>query len=391
MQTTHTERTERRSGLAAAMAGLTVIGLLGCGDSGPGSLEGTRTARESDPPVIAGVTPAQRYMWRPSSAEAQRAQVAPPTASAPGFTCEVPEGWERLPNTTFRHINTRVASAPNAECYLTFLQGDGGGDLPNVNRWRAEMGLAPIGLEDLVNLPRTELIGQSALLTDLVGSFTGMSGQRIPEARMLGVLLTRPNMPGALFVKFVGPTDVVTANEAKFKAFVASIGFDAGPAAHGGGASAAGATAQGSAGSGSSLTWQVPAGWTVQPGARQFRDVTLVKGESELYISVLGGGGGGLLANIDRWLKQFGRPSLGVDGLAGLERVPCLGGEAYLVAAEGPFTGMDGVQRGDMGLLGALLEQPARLVTVKLVGPAAEVRAARADFQAFVGSLRDRL
>jgi hypothetical protein len=119
------------------------------------------------------------------------------------------------------------------------------------------------------------------------------------------------------------------------------------------------------------------------------REMTLLKGECELYVSILGGGGGGSLANVNRWLGQFGASHIDAPAVAALERVPCLGGEAFIVAAEGDFAGMGGKRQSGMGLLGALLEQPARLVTVKLVGPAAEVRAERDAFLSFVTSLAE--
>ena len=372
MKHTHHARATLALGIGIALFG---AALAGCSDDGPRSIDRTRIAGESDPPIIPGVTAEQRFRWRPSTEEAQRAQLAPQAGpQVPGFRSTLPEGWERVPTTTFRHINTRVAAAPSAECYLTFLPGDGGGDLANVNRWRGEMGLAPVAAAEVAALPRTSLLGQPAIRVDLSGSFTGMSGQRIEAARLLGVLLTRQNMPGALFVKFVGPTDVVAGNVDNFDSFVASIDFEEGPDPE-------------EAAPGSAFSWRVPDGWTVEPGARPMREVTLTKGSAELYVSILGGGGGGLLANVNRWLGQFGAPRIDAGAIAGLERVPCLGGEAYVISAEGDFTGMDGEQQGEMGLLGALLEQPTRLVTVKLVGKAPEVRAARAEFLSFVSSL----
>jgi len=395
MQTTHTrtedvpnprssqglaERGERRSVLRRVL--LALVGLLaaaGCSDGGSYTVERTRTARASDPPVIPGITTAERFGWRPQPGEEGRAQMTPQRPPAPPpLIADLPEAWERVPETQFRQINTRVAASPEAECYLTFLPGDGGGDLANVNRWRSELALAPIDAAAVTGLPRTQLIGQPALRVDFTGNFTGMGGQQIAEARLLGVLLTRPNMPGALFVKFVGPAAVVAEHEANFDSFVGSVRLNE---------NAAGVDANPTSSAG--LTWQVPPTWTAETAPRSMREVTLTKGKCELYVSVLGGGGGGVLANVNRWLGQFDAPSLGVEGLAALERAPCLGGEAVLVTAEGAFGGMSGAKEGGMGLLGAVLEQPSRLVTVKLTGPAAEVAAERANFLSFLASLAE--
>lgn len=364
-----------RAVLGFLVPGLVVLGLVACAEEGPKPITRTRIAQRSDPPVVPGITAEQRFRWRAPQEAADgpggRPEMAPTDAVPPSLRYDVPVGWSEVAPTQFRQINTRLPGG--GECYLTYLPGNGGGDIANVNRWRGEMGLSRVDQAAVDTLPRTTLVGLPALRVDLLGSFTGMGGVRYETARLLGVVLTGSGQAGALFVKCVGPDDVVSAHEAAFDAFVASIRIE-----------------EEEVSSASRFTWSIPAGWQQEPGAREMREVTLRKGDCELYVSVLAGGGGGLLANVNRWMRQFGAASVDVSGLSALERVACLGGDAYVVEAAGAFEGMGGARREGMALLGAVLEQPARLVTVKLVGPESEVRTERANFLSFVSSMGEK-
>lgn len=366
--------------------------LPSCGADGPRKIERTRHSSSALPPVRSDATEEWKYGWAPSPEEARRAQQTPlpPPPAPPPFAFELPEGWERQPETMFRQINTRVAAAPDAQCYLTWLPGDGGGDVNNVNRWRDQVGLPPIDQAAVDALPRIRLLGAQALRVDVTGSFVGMGGERIEDARILGALLTRP-AGGALFVKFVGPSAVIEENVGAFERFVASI--------HLGQAAAHAApdpnrdVQEGDAPAGDApgrFAWTVPEGWTVERAPRAMREVTLTRGEAEMYVSITDSGPGRLVANVDRWLGQLGAKRLDEEAVARLPRIPCLGGEAIVVEAAGDLTAMDGTRKPDQRLLGALVEHGGRIVSVKLVGPAAEIAGERAAFESFVRSLEER-
>ena len=340
------------------------------------TIESRRIAQVASPPIFDGVTDAQRFGWRPSEEEAQRARQEPERPpEAPAFAFGLPDGWERLPETRFRQINTQIAGHPDAQCYLTWLPMDGGGDVANVNRWRDQVGLGPIDADAVAALPRGSLLGAEAIRVDVTGTFKGMLGEEVTDARLLGMLLTR-RQGGALFVKFVGPAAVVGDNVEEFDAFVASIELASSP--------------QAAPPQESRLAWSVPDGWEVEGGARPMREVTLLRGECEMYVTILGGGGGGVLANLNRWYGQVGAAPLGVSGLADLERVTALGGEGYVMEADGTLSAMGGTPREGWAIRGAAVEWAGNLVTVKLVGPAAEVVDAREGFNAFVTSLIER-
>jgi len=95
-------------------------------------------------------------------------------------------------------------------------------------------------------------------------------------------------------------------------------------------------------------------------------------------------GGGDLESNIQRWLRQFQSP-------AGVEKVESktLGGrKTTLVTTEGTFSaGMPGQAATPMenyALLGAIVEDPAGNIFVKMTGPRETVQAAKPKFLEFL-------
>ncbi len=137
------------------------------------------------------------------------------------------------------------------------------------------------------------------------------------------------------------------------------------------------------------FTWRAPEGWTQGP-PRPLREVTFFageRGEVECYVSVLGGDGGGVRSNLDRWRTQMGRGALSAQELAALEHVPSLGVRAALIEVQGDYRGMGGEEVADGALLGAVAMLEGRTVFVKLIGPAAAVAVERDRFRAFVSSL----
>jgi hypothetical protein len=97
--------------------------------------------------------------------------------------------------------------------------------------------------------------------------------------RMLGAVI--PAESGYWwFVKFVGPSEVVSPLKADFDAFVAGIKPDE-----------------------KKPTWTAPPKWTEAP-ARQTRLATYTNGSAEMYLS--GPFGGTLLDNVNRWRREVG-------------------------------------------------------------------------------------
>lgn len=134
--------------------------------------------------------------------------------------------------------------------------------------------------------------------------------------------------------------------------------------------------------------YRLPEGWTELPPTGM-RPINLrTASGAECYVTVTTGGAAAVRSNVDRWRKQLGLEPITDAAYAALERAPLLGGDALLVEAEGSFTGMGGGEaRGGWAIHGLVLARADRVITLKLVGPAAAVAADHADMLAFAASL----
>jgi hypothetical protein len=142
-------------------------------------------------------------------------------AGGGGLRWSTPAGWSELPTTALRVANFRVGDDERAECYLTLLAGNGGGLAANVNRWRAQMGLGALSADEVAKLPRKTLLGADATLVDLRGSFSGMGGAALDDARLVGLLAIGPQ--GAAFLKMTGPSSALENQLDSFLALAASL------------------------------------------------------------------------------------------------------------------------------------------------------------------------
>lgn len=137
----------------------------------------------------------------------------------------------------------------------------------------------------------------------------------------------------------------------------------------------------------SPLRATAPDGWLSVP-ATQFRLLNYrfgASGTGEVFVSLAGGS---LLENANRWLGQFGAEPLAPAAFEALEKLPVLGGQGVWLTAEGTYHGgMGQPARDGYGLAGILTVANGQLVTIKMVGPAAEVAAERERLRAFATTL----
>jgi len=376
---------------AAALVGATSL-LVACGSN---QESGWSEAKIVEPQgTRIGVSTAERFGMRPMGPVTGSA-----AAPADAFQFTLPPGWVDLKPTSMRLVNVGLADDASVECSLTLLGGDGGGLAANVDRWRAQLGLGPLSAGEHEDLPAATLLGKPAVRFDATGTYTGMGGPARENFRMIGLLSVAAE--GSGFLKFTGPAEVLERESANFDTFAASLRAASAPSASDSAASAsaatpaaAGAPETAGANSRDGLVWESPAGWQRGPD-RSMRTVTYFSGpggEVECYVAVLGGDGGGLKSNLDRWRQQMGAAPLTAAELAALERIPSLGGDAVLIEVPGSYRGMSNEQVEDALMLGAMaLESvggaPERAVFVKLIGPRNLAEAERASFRQFVASL----
>ena len=163
-----------------------------------------------------------RYNNRQATAEAEESASGGSQGGGPRLVHDTPEGWSEKPAAMMRDINLTFGENGEGECYLSRLPGAGGGLVPNVNRWRKQMGADELTAEQIAALPKKKLFGQPATFVKVDGDFGGMGGtEGKKDYRLLGLILS--NNAGAVFVKLVGPRKLVEANETKFDEFIASL------------------------------------------------------------------------------------------------------------------------------------------------------------------------
>ena len=138
----------------------------------------------------------------------------------------------------------------------------------------------------------------------------------------------------------------------------------------------------------SPVTADLPEGWRTAP-ASQFRMLNYRFGESgkgEAWVLLVGGS---VLDNVNRWLKEFGKPPVDQAGLDALKHADAAGGHGVWVEAEGDYSGAMGApQQTGYALAGVVVSVGGKLLTVKMVGPKDEVAIARPALEKLVASLR---
>jgi len=312
---------------------------------------------------------------------------------------DLPAGWTEIAPTSMRMINLQPGGEADASCYVSVLGGDGGGLANNLNRWRGQLGLDPAPEAELLALPTVKLIGGDATLIELVGDYAGMGGEVQPDWGLLGAVASTPQ--ATVFVKMTAPAALIGQERENFLAFVASLHFDgqAGGDPHGASPDHqhdVAETDQGTAGTGddqrftaNGFRFAMPEGWS-DAGPRTMRTLNFGVGkESECYLVVLGGDGGGLAANLNRWQGQMGLDPLSEGELAALPLVPMLGEEAPFLIAHGDYAGMGDATGLDHTMLGIALIRPQNAVFLKMTGPEDEVAANREAFLAFAADLEE--
>ena len=138
-----------------------------------------------------------------------------------------PEGWTEAPAGSdpsgMRLIDMRFGPNREGECYLSIIRGEAGGLEANVNRWRGQMGLPPMLADELAQLPKKMLVNRESSFVSFDGDYSGVGATAaVKDWRMMGLLQQAPEF--MLFVKIIGPRELVIKNEAAFEQFAQSIG-----------------------------------------------------------------------------------------------------------------------------------------------------------------------
>lgn len=139
---------------------------------------------------------------------------APESASSPLSWDDPPAGWiaDTPPKPMAVASFTITDDAQDAALTITPL-GGGQDMLANVNRWRRQLGLGPIGDMAEASAVPIEVDGEAGRLVDIGGA----------NGRTLAVVATRGET--TWFFKLTGPDTLVAAQRPAFESFVRSVRF----------------------------------------------------------------------------------------------------------------------------------------------------------------------
>lgn len=147
------------------------------------------------------------------------------------------------------------------------------------------------------------------------------------------------------------------------------------------------------------LTWEAQAPFIRRPPASSMRVAEYVipaedgeDGEAVLAVFFFGPGqGGGVDANIDRWINQVDPPGDGAaKDAATVEKKTINDMPVTTVAIDGAYSGMSDTAVDGYRLLGAIAEGPQGAVFFKLTGPKPIVERGTEAFEAILGSVRSQ-
>jgi hypothetical protein len=320
---------------------------------------------------------------------------APDNSGLPKLNYTLPDGWKEKPLTQLRVASFEISENGKAvDVSVIPLGAMSGGDAANVNRWRGQVGQAPLDEDALAKLAeKVEVAGQPADLYDIAGTSPG-SGD---AERIVGTMLHTD--VATWYFKMSGDANLVEKQKANFTAFLKSVDFGkisppstldvsqlppSHPAIPGMDAAVPAAAAADVAGK---PTWTVPADWKAGQLAQFLVAKFVIQNgvaSAAVNVSQLAGDGGGLAANVNRWRGQLGQSPLSADDIAKLPTIDASGVKATLVE----ISGTDARSGQPASLVGVVLPLNSQTWFYKLMGDAGVVTQQKDAFIAFVQSAK---
>ena len=160
---------------------------------------------------VAGVCDAQTQ-----AGPSQMAAVAPQTTSAPPIKWKTPEGWTEVPPSSMRYASFSAPADEGSKIDISVVTfpGDGGSDADNINRWRGQMGLAPVDANAVTSQVAPLKTGDTTFsTTDIAGDKT----------RTVAAWTRRDGR--VWFFKATGPAAAIEKEKPNFVKFIESVRF----------------------------------------------------------------------------------------------------------------------------------------------------------------------
>jgi hypothetical protein len=130
----------------------------------------------------------------------------------PHPTWTVPAGWQKAEGE--RPMRIATFTLAGGEVAVSQFSGNAGGPLANINRWRGQVGLAPVAEAELAEVAQKfEIPGFTGLTMHLKGA----------DKHLLGAAIYEPKADRTWFIKLLGPAALADQQEAAFIAFAKSF------------------------------------------------------------------------------------------------------------------------------------------------------------------------
>ncbi len=371
----------RKCWMAAGM--VAALGLSGCKDEKPKVY-----SAPPDPPLGLDSKSGGAGQTAPAEAAALRSAAQP---GRPPWT--VPPGWVAVADPSgVRQAGYAVTrEGRTLDIAVTAFPESNGSELDNVNRWRRELTLPEVAADAIAGLAKPVKIGgETGRLYEFVNTSPRADGK--PAEQTLVAQLAAGRM--VVYFKLRGEATLAAQERANYLAWLASVQTGPGPSEEA--SDTARRPAPPLAGAGPDMRgpvatpprtdlpqWTPPAHWR-PAGEKPMRLASFeVPGEGgakgDLSISALGGGAGGLLANVNRWRGQVGLGEWDGSALAAESEKLSLGGEtATLVDLKGP----------EKRILAVIVPRGERTWFYKLTAPDGLVAKERENFVNFVKTVR---
>lgn len=199
-----------------------LLWLAGCGESNAVSY---RIPKENDapPPVAKSADPHANLPADPHAGvpgfggtdPMTGTAIAAPSATGPALKWTAPAHWQPKPATAIRKGSYAIPGEGGAvgDMSIVSLPGDVGGELANINRWRGQLGLAPVAESEMASVVTQR--DQHGLQVTIV-DFSSADGHR-----MLGAMV--PYSGSIWFFKLTGPEALVGHEKDAFLGLLGSL------------------------------------------------------------------------------------------------------------------------------------------------------------------------
>lgn len=243
---------------------------------------------------------------------------------------ELPANWTEVAPSSMRAASLKIEGPEGtvADVGAIPLPMMAGKELDFVNLWRSDLKLPQTTTNAIAeNREDAMIVGVAGYIFEMVSEELVLD-DKYKKRVIVGMASLDDS---TWFFKLTGPDALVASEKQHFVQWLEKLQIHEG--AHG---ESSPKMTQAPAPS-AAADWEAPAGWTPQqPGQMLLASFALPGGDAKVTVSSLGGDGGGLLANVNRWRRQLGLAPIDTPQLDGItSSIDTPDGKGTLVDIEG--------------------------------------------------------